>query len=238
MARPGQIDPIAARVLAYLLRLDATGAGYERRGRRGWARKEDVEDAIHQQIPEAFYKLHRRELVDREDVSAPGVRTEHVHRISLAGAAALAKHQGRPLHHEVAPPGEPDPADAELYLPPGPLVALEELRRALDDATPRHLGETGWRTESELLSVLVPAFVQWMEETEEWETGDAAWRGRTAPPGFPRLFDRGNLDWLRRAGLAQRWGDTPGHRTRPRILWRVTAAGRLATPLTWHDPDD
>lgn len=237
MARPGQIAPTAVDVLAYLHQLDAGCWGYSRRGVSGWAMRADVEASLSRSIPEILPTLHRRSLVDCEDVRAPKSRSALIYRITAAGAVALANERGRGTRHAVCPPHQPGPADVAVFIPKGPRVALEILRRAVEDPTRYYLGERGWRTEGELIDTLMPDLVRWVEGRIEWAEGDEAWKGQ-APLALPSMFGPSHLRWLRQVGFAQSWGETPPGHKRIRLLWRVTSIGAVVIPLEWHSPEE
>lgn len=235
--------------LGYLRDLEAAGGGYLRRGVRGWALTADVERETGCHLPERLPLLHGRGLLTREDVRLPGrARPVWIYRISEAGACLVAEWEGsvpRTLQPS-SPPGEGE-REAAVYVPSGSLLALEALRLMMRDTTPSPLlpGERGWRTAAELEALVRPRprrppgwlFDMQTGDPDEWDD-PPPWRDdeRREPVVMQTVFTE-DLNWLVRAGLAQRFGVPPVGRGRPTVLYRVTPAGAAVIPLDWRDPE-
>jgi hypothetical protein len=107
-------------------------------------------------------------------------------------------------------------ANHPVYIAPGPLNALEVLRRAYEGG-PERFGERGWRTGREL-------------------TGLIAELNRRGGARHITRVDSMELKWLADVGLAEKrdeklaWG-----RDQPVVYWRVSASGRAVRVLTWRD---
>lgn len=160
-------DRIALRYLRYLA---LHGGGYERRGVRGWALRDDVEDAAGVWIPERLPYWHGYGLLDREDVRVPTHRRPvWIWRISQEGARVIAELEHLP--HRRVPPLSASVGDAAVHIPGYSLAALRELRRALEMrvVSPLLPGEPGWRTLPELKA---------QATGEEEEAGTDVWEPR------------------------------------------------------------
>jgi hypothetical protein len=232
----------AAVVLAYLWELDTRAGGYTRRGVRGWARREDVEAATGLALPELLPRLRGRGLVAEDQVQPRGTRPIAVYRITSLGDLFLSRFKGR----EPRPPwpaGEPGEDDQAVYLAPSVSLALKQLREALQEGTPSRFGSAtaGWRTEQELWESWHSELGPSVDGDDPWLPGDLPWqapeaRAAGASSESPVIFDRTDLVWLERAGLAERWLVTPPGRVRPVTLWRVSERGIALTELEWHRP--
>lgn len=244
MVKPGSLNEPARAALGYLWDLDTRAGGYTRRSVRGWARREEIEVATGLHVPELLPRLRDRGLVDEDPVQVPGTRPVAVYRITALGDLLLSRHHDREARPPWPAADEPGDEDLAVYIPPAAQIALRLLRAAYEDPRASPLlpdGGAGWRTEEELWGQLEPELDDWLGEPEtgEWVQGDAPWcrRGRQ-PASPPPVFGRSDLDWLERPGLVQRWlAPRPG-RTRPALLWRVTASGLAVMPLEWHPPRD
>lgn len=210
MSKPRSLTPELETALAHLAALATAGAGYERRGVRGWARTRDVEDTFSTWLPERYPRLALRGLAERDDVRAPGLqRPVWVYRIARDGWDFVYRRNGASTPEFREPHDEPDGA---VFLPPAPLSVIRELRRALEDPTPSpHVpGENGWRSATQMLRYI-------REETHD------------------RAFFHEDLRWLVRGGLVDRRDVAlPGGQAL--VLYRVTPAGLAILPLAWHAP--
>ena len=164
-------DAVALRYLRYLALREG---GYTRREVPGWAMREDVERATGLRLPERLPVLHGRGLLDREDVRASGLpRPAWIYRVTQAGADRVAAQADLPRRPIPGPQrlAERD-TDAAIYVPAGAVLALRELRRAMEMRveSPHLPGEPGWRT---------------MEELREQATGRQRTK-RSWEPGYRR----------------------------------------------------
>jgi hypothetical protein len=241
MVRPDHLSDDAAAVLAWLWDLDMGAGGYTRRGVRGWARREDVERGTGMRLPEILPRLRTRGLVVEELLQIPGTRPTALYRISGLGDLLLARRQGR----EPRPPwpaGDPQDADVATYLPPGASIALRLLRDASANPGPSQYPKVGpgWRTQEELWARLEPELERSSasEDSGPWLPGDPPWKQvrPLEPRDSAQGFGRVDLDWLERAGMAERMSITPPGRTRPVVLWRLNARREPIMELTWHEP--
>jgi len=196
--------------------------------------RHDVERLLASRLQDELLQFERRGLVDVDDVSAQrgGVRPAKVYRISAKAVAAISS--GR----QIAPPGSRGPEDCSVYVPAGPLRALQALRAVLEEPSAILVGEKGWTTEQQLFENEWPEIEKIIENFLLFDpAADAAWRGDAAPALPPRWFSANDLAWLLVPQFAQRWGHTPPGRIRPLILWRCTPLGAAARPLEWSDGD-
>jgi hypothetical protein len=204
-----------AEALRCLLELALRRGGYLRRGVWGWALPADVQRIIRNPVAEMFPDLHRRGLVNRDDVRAPKLRRPvWTYRITPEGMLSLIDGNLDEELCRVAHTGaEPDGA---VYVPPRARVALDELRAAAErEARSRHTpGERGWTTGPDLL-----------ESARERGSGAAG-----------HMFDSGDLEWLIRTGLAERRHVRYRWRTRPVVLYHASALGGTIAMLEWHAP--
>jgi len=206
-------DAVALRYLRYLA---VREGGYSRRGVPGWARREDVEQATHQKLPECLPRLHARGLLDREDVRAPHLtRPEWIYRINQAGGDRVAEKAHLPLRTipgllHLPPERETDTA---IYIPPGAVLALHELRRAMEGRveSPHLPGEPGWRTVQDLRAQILredPTRSRW-----EPRSSGEAWRSPRGMEeielllGEPWMGDHNGLDQVARE--ERDWGWDP-----------------------------
>ncbi|HYH83249.1 MAG TPA: hypothetical protein VEX86_25860 [Longimicrobium sp.] len=209
-------DPYVLAVLEYLVRLVIDGGGYELRGVTGWAHMHDVEEATRLRMDGQLPRLFAARLVDRVNVALPGTGKESwLYRVNGAGARAHADISGEACER-IRVPGEME-KDAAIYIAPGPLNALEVLRRACEEGPERFAGR-GWRTGRELT-----LFVEQLN-------------GRNGTDRYFRI-DSMELKWLASAGLVEKrdeklaWG-----RDQPVVYWRVSASGRIARVVEWREP--
>lgn len=210
MATPRAPHPVDAIALMYFWNLESRGAGYERRGVRGWARLEDAQIATGHSLAVRVLAMYGRGLLQRDDVRPPGhVRPLWVYRITQAGADLVSQGEG---HHPARVPTPSDAPDPSVYVPDGPQLALGALRRILEERAPCRWApdEAGWVTAAELRRRTEP-------------TPDAWW--------FPE-----DLGWLVRARLAERREVTTLGRAAPVLLYRASAGGGVAPVLEWHEP--
>jgi hypothetical protein len=209
MPTPRNLHPIDAIVLEYFWNLEAAGAGYERRGVRGWARLEDAQTATSHSLAVRVLAVYTRGLLQREDVRPPGhVRPLWVYRITQAGAHLVSEAEGGHQAQVATPSDAPDVA---VYVPDGPRLALDALRRIMEERVPCRWipGELGWIPAAELRRRAEPTPAAW------W---------------FPE-----DLGWLVRARLAERREVTTSGRAAPVILYRALT-GRAAPPvMKWHE---
>lgn len=123
------------QVLTLLGAAAAQGAGWTRRGVRGWHFTDEMGRIFLAGVHLA--QLAREGLVERDDVGDPGRKNPlYVHRITQAGENLLAEHQQRPPRKVAAPRNEADAADLEtLYLATDAWLALQALALAQDPET-------------------------------------------------------------------------------------------------------
>ena len=114
----------AGRTLRVLRDCAVAGRGWRRRGVRGWLFTDELPPCA----PAALAGRAQHGLVLTDHVPEPGRRPRlALHRITPAGADAVARHEGRPGVGVDVPAGA-DPADAAVvYLPAGAWVALRAL---------------------------------------------------------------------------------------------------------------
>jgi hypothetical protein len=209
MAAPRNLHPIDAIALKYFGDLVSAGAGYERRGVRGWARLEDAQTATGHSLAVRVLGMYGRGLLQRDNVRPPGhVRPLWVYRITQAGADVVSHAEG---DHRARVPTPSDATDASVYVPDGPRLALRALRRILEERVPCRWApeEAGWIPAAELRRRAEPTPAAW------W---------------FPE-----DLGWLVRAGLAERREVTTPGQSAPVILYRASAGGGVAPVLEWHE---
>jgi hypothetical protein len=235
--------------MLYLLDLALRGGGYEYRGVRGWAAHEDVGIGTDRRLGDVLSRLSLMGIFAREDLRHPGRGLgSWIYRIAERGLASLAAVEGL-NSPAIEWPGDP-PATGEtkrVYVPAGALLALRALRLVAANPTPSRLlpNEGGWRTLAELVELGCPTH----EEEPEWKLdmliGDldelddpAPWRGEREPwkPTRPRYFFNGDMVWLVRAGLAQRFGTIPEFGRRHSVVYRLTPLGAEVEPLEWNEP--
>lgn len=202
-------------VLRYLVELAAGGGGYELRGVTGWAHYEDVAHGTRMRMSGELPRLFAARLAERVSVGLPGAKETWVYRVNDAGARAHADISGE-AYERIRAPGELEEY-RRVYVAPGPLNALEVLRRAHEEG-PERFGGRGWRTGRELTLL-----------TDELN--------RRNGTGHYARIDSMELKWLAGVGLAERreeklaWG-----RDQPVVYWRISDAGRSVRVLEWRDP--
>lgn len=211
-------DEIALRYLRYLALREG---GYTRRGVPGWALREDVERATGQRLPERLPVLHRRGLLDREDVRAPRLqRPVWIYRVNQAGADRVAEAAGLPQRPVVRPLrlAERD-TDAAIHVPAGSALALRELRRAMEmrAESPHLRGEPGWRNMDDLREQIAGegrAKRPWepLSRCEAWEGANEEEEDAGGPGGEPWMGNSDRVDQIR-GGEGEGWdglyGDMP-----------------------------
>ncbi len=219
-------DAVALRYLRYLALREG---GYTRRGVAGWAMREDVERATRLRLPERLPVLHGRGLLDREDVRAPRLpRPAWIYRVTQAGADRVADQANLPRRPVTRPfpPAEHD-TDAAIYVPAGAVLALGELRRAMEMRveSPHLRGEPGWRTVEDLREQVTGR----QRPNRSWEPGarrqlwkvvrDEEAEAARDEPGEPWMGDGGWVDRVVREERTEGWdpllGDTPLPPARP-----------------------
>lgn len=241
-------DAVALRYLRYLA---VRSGGYTRRGVPGWALREDVERATHRKLPERLPRLHARGLVEREDVRAPRLtRPVWIYRISQAGADHVAEQAELP-RRLIAPPLDlaAREADAAIYMPPGPVLALRQLRRAIEARveSPHLPGEPGWRSVQDLRGQIrgqEPSSSDWESRAgeERWEREREVEEAELLP-GEPWMGDLNGLDQIVREERDPGWdplvGEVPLARVQ-RVPWPDDLAWLVRTGLvqqwTVHEP--
>ena len=216
-AKHGLWEPEQRPTLLYLWRLAARDGGYELRGVRGWAHRDDVEAGIELSILSLLPLLFRRRLLHRLDVRAPAAgRPTWVYRLRNTSVPAIVSWTGAalgPIPPLVPPGGEPP-----VYAPRRKHRALMLLRAAYDDpAAPLRFGERGWMAPRELGTPV--------------ETG----RERHGLLSDPEVSAT-DLRWLQRAGLAERRNAPDPRPGEAAIFWRATEMGRRVRLLDWRDP--
>lgn len=145
-----------AVALRYLRYLALRGGGYTCRGVTGWALDDDVDGGTGHRVPGRLLSLYKRGLLDREDVRAPRLhRCVWIYRINQHGADAAARQADLP-RRSIPPLRTGEDTYSPIYVPPCSLLALHELRRALEARVESvHIpGEPGWRTLKELRAQL------------------------------------------------------------------------------------
>ncbi len=142
-------EPGQTEVLLYLRHLARGQGGYELRGVRGWAHRVDVEQGVGRGTLDLLPALHRRKLLDREEVRVPGGGAPvGVYRLNATSARALAERTGTAAT-PWEPPGPPD-RGAPVYVARRRQRVLWRMRAAYDDpAAPRRFAERGWMTSRE-----------------------------------------------------------------------------------------
>ena len=211
-------DEIALRYLRYLALREG---GYVRRGVPGWALREDVERATGQRLPERLSILHKRGLLDREDVRAPRLqRPVWIYRVNQAGADRVAEEASLPRRPVLRPLrlAERD-TDAAIHVPAGSALALRELRRAMEmrAESPYLPGEPGWRSMDDLREQITGegrAKRPWEPRSrrEPWEAANEEEEDVGSPGGEPWMGDSDWVDQLVREegeGWDGLYGDMP-----------------------------
>jgi len=249
-------DSSSQLAMRYLLDLALRGGGYEYRGVRGWAHSDDVKWDTRDRFSDHLARLASAGFLTRADVRTRGRRIPNwIYRIAEKGATGVRGCDGGALPRLEWPQSAPSGGDPRIaYVPAGALVALRALRIVAADPTPSPLlpGEPGWRTREELDDLVCPATASpgwitdallsalddledpqpWRGEREEW------WRGELEDwlRQRPWFFDERDLNWLIRAGVAQRYGVVPAPGRRHVVVYRLTPLGAAIVPLEWHDP--
>jgi hypothetical protein len=245
-----QNDTSSRVAMLYLIDLAIRGGGYEFRAVRGWASYEDMSLDTGARFSDHLGRLCVMGYLAREDVRNPrrqvGSWIYHIAERGLESVEEIEELDLPPVEMPgpPPPPGEPRP----VYVPTGALLALRALRMVAANPTPSPLlpKEPGWRTRRELTELVCGP----REEDPEWlldmRIGDldelddpAPWRGERKTwerYARPERFFQGDMDWLVRAGLAQRFGTIPGHGRRHEVLYRLTPTGASIIPLEWHEP--
>jgi hypothetical protein len=234
-------DAIALRCFQ---QLEASSAGYLRRGVRGWALREDIERITRVQLPERLPKLHHRGFLDRVDVRAPGLtRPIWIYRITPMGAQLSGTRAGRD-YVPVAPMKEAPDAGQAIYIPPHAWLALLALREAVLDPQSGILdGESGWRTMIQLTEHLRaeeddyeprPSH-QWWEDPDAWKAGQerrsAGWLG-----DIEKVEEILGSSWDPLRGEVPQGPDNDAGNWffPPDVLWLVRAG--LAKQRSWSAP--
>lgn len=208
-------DAVALRYLRYLA---VREGGYTRRGGPGWALREDVERATHRKLAERLPRLHARGLLEREDVRAPRLtRPVWIYRISQAGADQVAEQMKLPRRLIAPPLGlAAREADAAIYIPPGAVLALRELRRAIEARveSPHLPGEPGWRSAQDLRVQIhgeEPSRSGWEPRggEEPWEREREVEEAELLP-GEPWMGDLNGLDQVAREERGPGWDPLVG----------------------------
>ncbi|HEX2093356.1 MAG TPA: hypothetical protein VHG28_13205 [Longimicrobiaceae bacterium] len=217
--------------LCYLRYLAVRDGGYRRRGRLGWALREDVEKATGKRLPERLSRLHGMGLLDREDVRPQRLRHPvWIYRISQMGADLVAnREQRQPC--TIPPASSENRSDTAIYIPAGSWKALQELRRAMEMRveSPYLPGEPSWRTIGDLRRQVTGegdgiAMKGW---------GHAPWRDNEdedheVDPQLERGWPDGSADGVHGSGWDPLSGSTPSvpPRRTPRledVRWLVRA---------------
>lgn len=196
--------------LRWLAKLEAAGAGYLRRGVRGWALREEIERGTGMYLGERFPRLARLGLVTRESVGLSGRRPVWVFRVTTEGVRTAAAPPSDTPWREVPEPGPPQPEDVAVCLPPGARLALLALRAVAD---------------AELADAKLSPHGEW------WHASGLALVGEVVGLGG---FGRTALGWLETRGLAESRHATDAQ-GRPARLWRITSAGLVLPLLEWSD---
>jgi hypothetical protein len=234
-------DAIALRCFQ---QLEASSAGYLRRGVRGWALREDIERITRVQLPERLPKLHHRGFLDREDVRAPSLsRPIWIYRITAAGVQLVGARTGRACTPVARLRETPDAGEA-IYIPPRSWRALLALREAVLDRRSGVLnGEPGWRTMIQLTEHLRaeeddyeprPSQESW-GDPDAWKTGgeqrSAGWLG--ASESVDEILGN-SWDPLRGEVPHGPEDDAASWFFPPDVLWLVRAG--LAKQWWWSAP--
>lgn len=249
-------DSSSQTAMRYLLDLAIRGGGYEYRGVRGWAHSDDGKWDTRARFSDRLARLAGAGFLVRADVRTHGRQKPNwIYRIAEQGAACVTDCDGVEEPRLDWPRSLPDGHDPRIvYVPAGAVVALGALRTVAANPTPSPLlpGEAGWRTLEELAELVCPVTAApgwitdallsalddledpqpWRGEREEWWEGELEdWLRRR-----PDFFDERDLNWLIRAGLAQRFGVIPEPGRRHVVVYRLTPLGAAIVPLDWHDP--
>jgi hypothetical protein len=247
-----EYDTSSRVAMVYLIDLAIRGGGYEFRGVRGWAAYEDMSLETGARFSDHLGRLCVMGYLIREDVRNPGRRVgSWIYHIAEHGLVSVEETEELDLP-PVEMPGPPPRPDSPrpVYVPAGALLALRALRMVAANPTPSPLlpNEPGWRTLRELAELVCGP----REEDPEWlvdmRIGDldelddpAPWRAEREawnPHMRPECFDQGDMDWLVRAGLAQRFGTVTRYGGRRVVLYRLTPLGAAVVPLEWRDPEE
>lgn len=199
--------------LRFLRLLAIRRAGYEVQGVRGWAHITDLRDHLAGYFPEVLPRLHKRGLVTRVDVRAPGQqRPMWVYRISERGLAVM--NEAEPKEHSAVTRPRTDDTGGAVYAPSRQRGALRLLREAYDDpAVPERFSGRGWVSGRELgVRVDLHDFTQRQERQ-------------------PHIaVDGTDLHWLIKWGFAERRNDPDRAGV---VYWRATPGGRQVRLLDW-----
>ncbi|HEV2150465.1 MAG TPA: hypothetical protein VGR37_23900 [Longimicrobiaceae bacterium] len=233
----------------YLLYLAVRRGGYEFGGVRGWAHHDDIRWYTQDHFGDSLTRLALMGFLDREDMRhSRRQKPNWIYRIAERGVESIRNLEGVEPPPIACPGSAPAPGEARpVYVPAGALLAVRALRLVSANPTPSPLlpNEPGWRTHDELTALVCPPH----EDEPEWKLdmliGDldeldapAAWRAEREPrkPTRPRYFSNGDLMWLVRAGMAQRFGTIPEYGRRHTVLYRLTPLGAAIVPLEWREP--
>jgi hypothetical protein len=193
MPHPNDLTGPDALALRHLVDLAAGNGGYLCRGVRGWARLNEVEETVRTSLAGRLPQLVQRGFLDLHDARAPHQRgAVRMYRATDRASRVISNHF-RQRYNCLSSPRElaSGEEDAAFYFPPGAFVALEQLRNAIEDPTPTHFAQHGWRTFRELQAQSDPPAPP---RPRSWRGERGADRGEGwKPEGWVPGFDEDEL---------------------------------------------